>query len=195
MLCSTCDERPIVYKIAQQCRVCYRKDQARAAVGTTLRVSLCAGGCGKRVHNTPYLVMPGIAQGYGSNHAWCFTCYKGLPKTKRPTRPKFKDLGLCKRCERPIGTGILPKGYLRHNSHGYCKSCTSALRKGYTRANGPKGHPGETNHASVATDQMVREMRARYDNGESATVIARDYPLSRQTVYDIVKRKTWKHVN
>lgn len=189
MLCSTCGERPIANKAAQLCRVCYGKDQAPAAVGTTLRVSPCVGGCGKRVHNTEYLVLKGIPLGYGQNRVWCKACWR----RERPVavRKHWTDLGYCTTCQRPMGTRNSPPEYVKHSGHGICKGCWSTAhpkpRKGVPR--------GEKHHNARLQSADVYEIRRLYAEGEYAKNIAEMYGVHTGTIYSITERKTWAHLH
>ena len=54
---------------------------------------------------------------------------------------------------------------------------------------------GENNNKAKLTQQMVRQIRKRYDEGESITSISKDYSfLSRNTILRVCKRQTWKNV-
>lgn len=75
-------------------------------------------------------------------------------------------------------------------------------RKGRTARgdrSGARTHPetrprGEGCYLSKLTEPLVREIRHRAVNGERPAHIARDLSLPRNTVYHIVRRRTWKHV-
>lgn len=54
---------------------------------------------------------------------------------------------------------------------------------------------GEANNNSRLTEDLVKEIRARYASGESALKLSRDYPVSRVSIGNVVHRKTWKHVS
>lgn len=55
-------------------------------------------------------------------------------------------------------------------------------------------HEGGKHPRARISEDDVRQMRQRYDNGESIMQIAKDYGVIYQVVYCVVKRKTWKHV-
>jgi len=44
------------------------------------------------------------------------------------------------------------------------------------------------------TDDKVREIRQRFQNGETYSQLLPDYPVSRANLWAIINRKTWKHV-
>ena len=52
----------------------------------------------------------------------------------------------------------------------------------------------EAHPACKLTEHQVREIRLRYGRGESCTSIAKDYPITFQTVWCIGKRKKWRHI-
>lgn len=53
---------------------------------------------------------------------------------------------------------------------------------------------GELHPRSVATEQSVREIRAKYQSGSSQFELSGEYGLSQPTISQIVRRKTWRHV-
>jgi hypothetical protein len=57
-------------------------------------------------------------------------------------------------------------------------------------------HDAMTNGSSSAkiSENQVREIRIRFDNGESKSSIARSYGITSTAVYYIVKGITWSHV-
>lgn len=59
----------------------------------------------------------------------------------------------------------------------------------------PERRPRGEDHARarLSTDQ-VRDIRARFANGEVPRHIARDYPVTYQNIMAIIHRKTWKHI-
>ncbi len=52
---------------------------------------------------------------------------------------------------------------------------------------------GEEHYQSKVNEQQVREIRAAYDAGRLHALAAK-YGLTRESVRDIVHRKTWRHV-
>lgn len=54
---------------------------------------------------------------------------------------------------------------------------------------------GERNGQAKVTAEDVRQIRTRFAAGESPTAIAREYGLTPPSVYDIAKRRSWKHVD
>jgi hypothetical protein len=59
------------------------------------------------------------------------------------------------------------------------------------RANGPRG---AMNPNVKLTEQLVRECRQDYAAGIGTRRLARKFGVNRQTMYCVVKRRTWKHV-
>jgi len=53
---------------------------------------------------------------------------------------------------------------------------------------------GERNPNAKLNEKMVREAIRLRDNGNSFTSISRVFNVSRQTITDAIKRKTWKHI-
>lgn len=51
---------------------------------------------------------------------------------------------------------------------------------------------GINNGNSILNDNIVKEIRYRYNNGEKQTEIATYYQVSKQVVYNVVHNKTWK---
>lgn len=47
---------------------------------------------------------------------------------------------------------------------------------------------------SKLTEAKVKELRERYANGERIEDLAREYGLHKNTPYDIINRKKWRHV-
>jgi hypothetical protein len=53
---------------------------------------------------------------------------------------------------------------------------------------------GESNGNSRLREYQVAEIRARYARGESVATLAETYSVSVSTVFQVVARKTWRHV-
>ena len=53
---------------------------------------------------------------------------------------------------------------------------------------------GESIGVSVLTEDQVHEIRRRFKAGESGSNIADKFGVSKQCVYGIVKRRTWRHI-
>ncbi len=74
------------------------------------------------------------------------------------------------------------------------------VRKGRQARNvawnkGQDGLKGMKNASSKLTDETVRKIRAEYKFGENgAYVLAKEYGVSKPLIYNIVKRKSWKHI-
>jgi hypothetical protein len=53
---------------------------------------------------------------------------------------------------------------------------------------------GERQHRAKFTEEQIREIRRRSENGAGQTDLAREYGVSQHAIYAIVHRITWKHV-
>lgn len=53
---------------------------------------------------------------------------------------------------------------------------------------------GESNHRSLLDEIEVREIRRRFDAGESVMSIQADYPVTYDAVWRVAKRVNWRHV-
>lgn len=53
---------------------------------------------------------------------------------------------------------------------------------------------GEKNHNSKMNDDLVRQIRNKYYNGETVQNIAKEFKVNVSTISRIVKYETWKHV-
>ena len=53
---------------------------------------------------------------------------------------------------------------------------------------------GTKNGQSKLTDQKVREIRLKHKQGTRSAVLAREYQVSKATLYSVVYNKTWIHV-
>lgn len=54
---------------------------------------------------------------------------------------------------------------------------------------------GENNGSSKLTEEIVLELRARYRLGHTtAKQLAELFKINEWTIYDVLKRKTWKHI-
>jgi DNA invertase Pin-like site-specific DNA recombinase len=58
----------------------------------------------------------------------------------------------------------------------------------------PERFKGSNNPASKLTEADVLTIRGRKERGDSYAAIARDYEVSKQAIYLIVKRKNWHWV-
>lgn len=53
---------------------------------------------------------------------------------------------------------------------------------------------GEQNNGAKLTEVKVREIRERAVNKTPLTILAKEYEVSYQTIFDVVHRKKWRHV-
>lgn len=97
--------------------------------------------------------------------------------------------------------GPRPKGHcVRHLDGDIKNNRLSNLRWGtYVENNADQVRHGtrimgERHPLAIATNAIVKEIRRRWNGGESQSSIARDMPLSRRQVCDIARGKRWSHV-
>ena len=64
-------------------------------------------------------------------------------------------------------------------------------QQGGVRHNYPKG---EAHPQAVLTDDIVREIRRRYGNGQRPSVLADEYGVRPSRIIQIAKRRAWQHV-
>lgn len=58
-----------------------------------------------------------------------------------------------------------------------------------------KGSPPGADHPRAKLDEdQVRDIRRRAADGEMGTELAASYGIAKETVYNIIKRRTWKHI-
>ena len=55
-----------------------------------------------------------------------------------------------------------------------------------------RGEPRKTN--AILSEDDVRNIRVRYEKGESCSHIAEDYPVTKSNVWSVATRKTWRDV-
>lgn len=65
--------------------------------------------------------------------------------------------------------------------------------KTYKTSN-PTNRIGTNNTTNKLTEQDVKNIRARAQNGERYSQISKDYPVSSNYIGSIVRRCTWKHI-
>lgn len=53
---------------------------------------------------------------------------------------------------------------------------------------------GENNPRAKVTEDQVKQIRARAESGEPIVELSKAYCLHKTKIYDIVARRTWKHV-
>lgn len=74
-----------------------------------------------------------------------------------------------------------------------CRSCHSTYDDKLASTRGIRP-VGEDHYFSKLSDDDVREIRRRLQEGETCKRIAEDYPVSWGNIAAIKRRKTWKHV-
>ncbi len=189
MLCVRCENRPIRYKGNSLCYGCDRREKSLAHLDDMV-VNLCAGGCGKRVHNMPMIVVPGIVQGHGPGREWCSACVLTVKPEPRAERI-VKNRGLCPQCKRPMMRGKPEEGFVRHKAKGLCTTCYEK-HSGYVR----RGiNQGELNRAAKLQTGDVLEIRRLYATEPiSQLELAEMYGVSHRNIHAIVRRKSWRHL-
>jgi hypothetical protein len=190
VLCTTCNKKPIRYIAAQQCAGCYRRAWSEAHLDR-MQVRPCPGACGKRVHNMPKMVVPGIVQGHGPGMEWCYTCYRTFKPPPRVERV-VKNRGLCAgSCKRPMMTGLkVDEGFVKHHAHGMCNACYMRGRPRIRRGI----NMGELNRAAKLQTGDVLEIRRLYKAGKRQPELAEMFGVSHQNIHSIVARKSWRHL-
>lgn len=98
-----------------------------------------------------------------------------------------KDLCVCHKCDNPscVNPNHLFLGTRADNNHDMQKKgrCDTVKR--------PKGE--QSGNAKLKTEQVL-QIRDRYSNGETLSALAKEYPVSVQTIFRIVNRTIWKHI-
>lgn len=78
------------------------------------------------------------------------------------------------------------------------RTITSVLNRDYWKhVNDEKlslARIGSKNHASKLTEDTIKDIRLRFSNGDSQTLLAKQYGVGCSTISCICLRKTWKHV-
>lgn len=59
----------------------------------------------------------------------------------------------------------------------------------------PEARRGEGNNSAKLTDEVVRTIRALAANGHTHVAIAERFGVSKTTVFDVVHRRSWAHVD
>ena len=182
MLCARCEKKPIYNKSLSLCGSCngYRLAQENI---DRLRVSPCAGDCGKRVHNMKYITVPGVAQGHGPGRARCAECSR-----KQRPEPIPKLRGNCNNCAKPMATNTSVSGFVRHRGKGLCAHC---YPRQFTKSDNNKG---ENNGNSRLVEAHIVDIRLRIANGQAKREVARMYGVNPATVRHIVNMDTWSHI-
>lgn len=75
----------------------------------------------------------------------------------------------------------------------HLRAGTKADNNADMRVKGRHAHGERQGHARLVADQ-VRAARERVRNGESQASVARDFGVAAQTIKDIIKGRSWRHV-
>ncbi|WP_422109415.1 HNH endonuclease [Achromobacter xylosoxidans] len=132
--------------------------------------------------------------GYG----WC-----NFGKQKRAHRAAFllskgvipKGMHVMHSCDNPscINPRHLALGTPRENSYDSVRKGRAAIRPGGANVVDNKG---EKHGNSKLTDDLVKQIRSEFQSGKaSISQVARSLGLGRQTIGDVIHKKTWTHVN
>lgn len=70
---------------------------------------------------------------------------------------------------------------------------TDMAQKG--RARMVREQRGEANKMARLTEETVREARVLHAQGHTLSALGRRYSVTPETLYHVVRRKTWKHVD
>lgn len=186
MLCVKCEEKPIRYQHAKMCYGCWQGTNSLDNLDS-LKVYPCEGGCGRRIHNLPKIIIPGIPQGHGAGRAWCHGCAeKRAPDLGEQRRRK--DKGPCRRCERPMRAGKKTPGFVRHHGKGLCASCYNYSIYGHSA----KPHKG-TGHRVLDVDK-VAQIKKRLLAGETQKGVGLAFGVHKSTIYHINAGHAWGYV-
>jgi hypothetical protein len=92
------------------------------------------------------------------------------------------------------------KGRTASGERHMSKTCPWAVKRGesHSSANNPnfilRRLCGEKHYNHKLTNDIVVELRERHRSGEKFSSLAREFCVNTVTVYDAIKRKTWRHV-
>jgi hypothetical protein len=103
-----------------------------------------------------------------------------------------REIFVCHRCDNPLC--VNPAHLFLGSYLDNIKDMVQKKRH-YTGQPEYEGRKGETNVSSKLTDDIVREIRTRYANGDiSQTQLSVEYNVTNANICSIVNRKTWKHI-
>jgi hypothetical protein len=112
--------------------------------------------------------------------------------------PKDKPC-ICHRCDNPpcCNPSHLFAGSVLDNA----RDMIEKGRQGHASGplHGSKTHPeavrrGEHINTAKLTESDVLSIRARYRDGESARKLCAEFGISKTSIFQILRRKTWKHI-
>lgn len=77
-----------------------------------------------------------------------------------------------------------------------CANMKDAANKGRIGSQvSPWKHQGELHPRATVTEQDVRDIRRRYEAGESYSSIGKNYAMKKHGLQDIIYRRSWSHVD
>ena len=127
---------------------------------------------------------------------WPFSDLPGYHSVKVPGGYTKAHREMCR-----VAHGRPPKGaYALHSCHN--RSCVNPnhLRWGTARENAQdavdagRNSKGSEHTSAKLNESQVREIRKRWNMGQSLSQIAADYPAQKGTIWLAATRKTWRHV-
>lgn len=140
------------------------------------------------------------------------TSYRGPNWKKQRRKALDRDNNCCQLCQNEIGLPIAVHHKIPyHNFPSYkqanvlsnlislCSSCHAQeeilLSQQYLLFGKEKGRPrGERNWNTKITNKDVMEIRKLYADGNTQSVLAKQFGMTRSGIGNIVQRKTWKHI-
>lgn len=101
--------------------------------------------------------------------------------------PIPEGLCVCHRCDNPLC--VRPDHLFLGTKRDNIQDC---IRKGRFTQAGGNPERRETHWAAKLTWQTVREIRQRYQDGDSVAVLSRSYNMSDSTISDVVHYASWR---
>lgn len=119
-------------------------------------------------------------------------CNKGKRKTKKVHRLVAEEFITLNNDLRQINH--IDKDPSNNNVNNL-EWCTNLHNQKHSWENGrtSKG-VGTKNGMAILNDDKVRAIRKMYADGVKITDIAKEFAIGRSTVYNVVEKRTWKHI-
>jgi hypothetical protein len=98
------------------------------------------------------------------------------------------------RCDNPgcVNPVHLELGTMKTNYHDMVAKGRRKIA--WNPTNIPPHYEGSAHPSSKLTEQNAIAIRERVANGESRRALSREYLIDRKTIYDLLRRKIWRHV-